>query len=696
MPRFPAFGADHWQLAGLDHRHTAGSVTIRWDRFPLPLRAAFKRGCWLLINVPTPAVLHQRPRSATKALLSAKSVNAVCLAWLRFAVWLSGRGISRLADVDAGLLADYARHLRGQHHSTTYHRNQLMALTRLWAYAPFLPPADRIPMPPWDAPGGRADLLDTASLSSGENTTPRVHPAVMSPLLVWALRMVTDLAADIIAARAEHRRIEANIPTTSRAERRSDIRAWLDQHRTTGRPLPGCSLPGLAWRAGRRTTTLIAPVSLRFIAGTLGVTIHQVSKELERQPDLIQELGTAPDAPMDLPVTARLDGRPWIGSLDFEAVGLLTTHLNTAALVVVAYLSGMRPEEVLHLQRGCCTRDDTGDGVVRYRVSGRHFSGVVDEDGNTRPDGEQRAHPWTVIEPVATAICVLERLADGDLLFPRVIDRLPWRRADHVGAAMTTTTAASRIAAFIGFVNDLARRHQRGHEIIPDDPGGRITLSRLRRTVAWFINRLPGGRIALGIQYGHLRLPMSESYAGRSTANMLDLLDLEQARAVADTLTDAADRLAAGDGVSGPAAHRYLTAAGEFAATYPGGYLTKRQHRALLTNPRLQVFDHQQALLACNHNKHTALCHPDRATGRGPAHTPSLDRCQPACANIARTDTHIARAQAEIDRLDAELSASTDPHPIQQRLQARRAALQAIIDAHQAGRITLDDTGQQQ
>jgi hypothetical protein len=58
----PRFGADLWQLAGLDHRHTAASVAIRWERFPLPLRAAFKRGCWLLINMPTPAVLHQRPR----------------------------------------------------------------------------------------------------------------------------------------------------------------------------------------------------------------------------------------------------------------------------------------------------------------------------------------------------------------------------------------------------------------------------------------------------------------------------------------------------------------------------------------------------------------------------------------------------------------------------------------------------------
>jgi len=302
---------------------------------------------------------------------------------------------------------------------------------------------------------------------------------------------------------------------------------------------------------------------------------------------------------------------------------------------------------------------------VRYRVTGRHFTGVIDEHGNTRPDGEDREHLWTVIEPVAAAIGVLEHLTDGDLLFPRMLDRRPFRQADHIGAATTTSTAAAHIEAFIGFANDLAHRHDRAHEVIPDDPHGRITLSRLRRTVAWFISRLPGGRIALGIQYGHLRLTISESYAGRSTSNMLDILDLEQARALADRLTDAADRLAAGEGVSGPAADRYIAAAREFTAAYTGGYLTKHRHRALLGNPRLQVFDHEQALVACNHNPHTALCHPDRAAKPGAARTPSYDRCQPACPNIARTDTHIARARREIDHLDAEITGGADPHPIQ-------------------------------
>ena len=114
-------------------------------------------------------------------------------------------------------------------------------------------------------------------------------------------------------------------------------------------------------------------------------------------------------------------------------------------------------------------------------------------------------------------------------------------------------------------------------------------MSRFRRTVAWFINRQPGGRIALGIQYGHLRASQSESYGGRSTVDMLQILDLEQAMATAGALTEAAGRFHDGEGVSGPAAGRYIAAAREFQASYVGGFVSKRQHKALLGNPHLQV-----------------------------------------------------------------------------------------------------------
>lgn len=306
-------------------------------------------------------------------------------------------------------------------------------------------------------------------------------------------------------------------------------------------------------------------------------------------------------------------------------------------------------------------------------------------------------YPWAVIELVHRAITVLEELADGQRLFPREFSKAPKPRT-YLGDAMTPGMANERIARFTGWANTLAGAHGRQHETIPDDPAGAVTMRRLRRTVAWFINRQPGGRIALGIQYGHLRASLAESYGGRSTVDMLQILDLEQALATADALSEAAERLNTGEGVSGPAAARYIAAAAQFQAAYPGGFVSKRQHKALLDNPRLQVFDHPQAMLTCNHDPLKALCDPNRGKpASAPKRTPSPDRCHPACANISRTDTHIGRVQAEIDRIGAEITDGLAPHPIRQRLLQRRSALEQIITRHEATRIHPDtDPGRRQ
>jgi hypothetical protein len=187
------------------------------------------------------------------------------------------------------------------------------------------------------------------------------------------------------------------------------------------------------------------------------------------------------------------------------------------------------------------------------------------------------------------------------------------------------------------WANQVAAAHGRDHEHIPPDPQGHIALGRFRRTVAWFIYRRPGGRIALGLQYGHVGASMAESYGSRSTFDMLQILDFEHGLAMADTLAAANERLHAGDAVSGPAAHRYVTAAREYQARYRGGFLTQRQQRALVSNPRLRIYEHPEALLTCNHDPYKALCDPDR--GRGSLHrTPAFNRCDRACANISRPD----------------------------------------------------------
>jgi hypothetical protein len=691
----PRFSDLCWQLAVLDHSASGRSQAVNWEGFPVSLRAGFMRAGWALINLPTPEVLLHRSGSSTRPRLSPGSLKRIFSAWRGFAQWLVGHQITRLDQVDRSLLEKYPQRLseRGLTHGPV--TIEMFAITRLWAYAPFLLPTDRITTPPWDEPGAKpGDFLGAPVGGPGENTTVPVHPAVMSPLLVWALRTVTELGPDILSAWRETRRLFDRIPSAPKPGGRDDIRAYLQRLRDTGQPLPvftGHQTGALthahqATRPGK--TTRVRPlVHNRLIAGMLGVTATQVTALLTREPHLLEGLRFGTGAALATPITAHLGGRPWRIAIDVEDVMDLTLQLAAAALLTVAYLSGARPKEVLNLERGCCTFEQRKDGTVRYLITGRHFKGVTDEDGNTIPNGRTRSQPWTVIEPVHQAIAVLEELTDGPLLFPREFSKAAKPRA-YLGDAMTAITANARIARFVAWANTLAAQHRREHEMIPADPDGAVTMRRFRRTVGWFINRQPGGRIALGVQYGHLRASFGESYSGRSRVDMLEILDLEQALATADTLTEAAERLHDGGGVSGPAAARYIAAAQEFQTAYAGGFASKRQYKALLDNPRLQVFDHPQALLTCNHDPLKALCDPNRGKPGGqPQRTPSQDRCHSACGNISRTDTHIARIQAEVDGIEAEIADGLVTLPIQQRLRQRQTTLNEIVARHQATRI---------
>ncbi|SDC65633.1 integrase [Actinokineospora iranica] len=687
----PRFGDDIWQLAFLIGKDTTTSSALRWDKFPAVFRDNFKRLAWAVINIDTPEAILARPGSTSRARLRGSSLTHTVKAWKAFAAWLITRRITRLSDVTASTLADYAVSLREAKRTRNYSARQLLALTRIWAYAPYMLPGDRLPMPPWDE-HGVDDYLGAPQGSRGRNRRVPIHPATMSPLLVWAIRFVTDLAPDILAAREESIRLLANVPQVRSPGEDAVLTAYFEHLRTTGQPLPGTTWFGARGRLlADRPHNAGTAISGRYIAATLGISAPAVTAAIDRLRPRLRELPISSRSDLDVELTARLGDRPWMRGIDFDQAPMLVMHLSTACLIVIAYLSGMRPEEVLHLRQGCCAPTESSeDGIVRYHVTGLHFKGVNDDEGNSAPAGELRDQPWTVIAPVAAAITVLERLTEpGGLLFPVAIDGhgarsggvTAWR-----GAGLTTRTAAFRVGRFIAFANELARDHARDHELVPEDPAGPISLSRFRQTIGWFVNRLPGGRVALGIQYGHLQLTMSEAYGSRAGMDMMEILDLERARTLVDTLGQAAERLRQGEHVSGPAADRYAAGASEFTATYQGGHLTERQHKALLGNHRLRVFDHDEALLACNHNPLTALCDPDRATpGRSTA-TPSFDRCNTACVNVARTDTHIDRVRREVEHLQDEIDTGLDPHPIRERHRQRRLTLLRIIDQHERGR----------
>ena len=432
-------------------------------RLPGIPAGGFMRAGWAVINLPTPEILLHRSGSSTRPRLSPGSLKRTFLAWGSFARWLAQHQVTCLDQVGRNQLEKYPQFLseRGLTHGPV--TTEMFAITRLWAYAPFLLSADRITMPPWDEPGATpGDFLGTPAGGAGENSTIPVHPAVMSPLLVWELRTVTDFAPDILAAWREARRLADRIPSAPKPGGRADIRAYLQRLHDTGQQLPvftGRQTAALA-HAHQATqpgkTTGVRPlVHNRFVAGTLGVTATQVTTLLTREPHLLEGLRFSTGAALATPITAHLGGRPCRNAVDVEDVMDLALQLAAAARLTTAYLSGMRPKEILNLERGCCTAERRQDGTVRYLITGRHFKGVTDEDGNTIPGGQARSQPWTVIEPVHRAITVLEELTDGPLLFPRDFSKAAKPRA-YLGDAMSAITANARIARFAVWANTLA------------------------------------------------------------------------------------------------------------------------------------------------------------------------------------------------------------------------------------------------
>lgn len=148
------------------------------------------------------------------------------------------------------------------------------------------------------------------------------------------------------------------------------------------------------------------------------------------------------------------------------------------------------------------------------------------------------------------------------------------------------------------------------------------------------------------------------------------------------------ERIAAGESVSGPAADRYRAAAAEFSDRYAGTYLGKRELRALVDNPRLQVYEDPKAFLTCNHDAFTALCDPDRDQARdGGRGTPDHSRCQPAVREHQphRQPDHRPAGRDRTDRRRRR-GRNFNPYPIAAREQQRRAHLTDIIRRHDAQR----------
>jgi hypothetical protein len=601
-------------------------------------------------------------------------IHSTLMQWRQLARWLDERGIRSLSGCGAGVLHDYGQHLRGSGQSRKRVLVFLVALTRLWALDQLSARPNGIARPPWEELG-LDDYLPTATTSGGgENATEPLAEQTIGLLLIWAMRLVEDLSGDILAGWAERQRlIEAARASTATPAGLAALEAYLRPLVASQYPLPAATFQGKP-----------AP-AICYIGALTGASRRQV-EWLARREGLAAEVARRPGpCPLDIPVTGQIAGKPWRTALDFNEAKVLMRHLGTAALIVCAYLTGARPGEVLALRTGCCPDPVPGpDGQPgRHLIRGLEFKTATDEDGNHRSSGAEREAPWVAITPVVNAIRVLERMVpDGHLLFGHDAHDARGERPDT--GSLKPAALRERIEDFADWANREAARHGLPGQAIPADPHGPIGLARFRRSLAWHIARRPNGLVALAIEYGHMRTAFghwaTEGYASRSRDGIHDLIDLETARATADTIATLHENLQNGDRISGPAARRVIRAAAT-APRFAGTPITLANARKLLKNEDAMIYDNPHALVLCHYKRDRALCHKD-----GVEDTPSLDHCVPGCGNIARTDQQATQLRERALALESQ--AAHVPQPVGDRLRATAARLRDQAGKHDHTRIT--------
>ena len=657
------FSDETWYLYPAARKPTS-HTRIYFGSCPSQFRDALKRVVYCAVNLDTPmGEVGRPPRMVVR--LSAGTVNYHFKgSWRPFVRWLAAQGVGSISEADADVLINYRKYVAELPISPKLMDTRMLGLWRMWRYAPCLPAGDRLMRPPWEVAGYEDEVggWDSPRESRSENRTRPIHPETMSALLVWSMRFVDDFSSDILRARQRRADMDANI---QRRRRDGDLERWnryLDGLRRAGEPLPG-----------RTLNNGNAGLAMNYLTGRLGISLSTIRNH---QPsDIPLRVG----APLDVEIRGQIDGERWVAAIDYYEVDSWVRRLATACAVVTAYLSGLRPEECLALKRGCCQLSDPTDDLSGYQIRGLTFK-KRGRDGNTIRGGVERRNPWYVIEPVARAVKVMERLHPHELLFPVA--------AFGINAARSATRSANtesvnrNIRALIEWCNESAGREP----VIPPDPNGPVTIMKFRRTVAWFIYRLPRGLIALGSQYGHINLLQSEGYGRRSWSGMIDVLD-EQAFVIRDRLEDGHKQLTAGEGVSGPAAERFVGSVKEYKARFRGSVLTRREAKVLLKNPNLHVYDNPEQHLACCYDESQALCHPSNDRRPRIGQSPDLLRCDPRCANTVRTDSHMATLSEEVKSLEAQIASPKTPVPMQVRLGQRRDRLLTEKAQHEQKRL---------
>ena len=663
------FGDDVWDLSPLTNESTDEPVRLNFAAAPEKFRESLKRLMYCLINRPLPRGMLHRSTGALDDLAPRTYLIHLYQA-IDFARVLDEHDIGRLCDAGDTEFQVH-RDRQGARHSDPNVVNKfLFYITRCSLYGEYLPVEDRIPLPPWDKRSTRRTHVGSGGAVL-VNRTPAIDNATMEVLLVWALRWVEDFSGDILRAAAAREVMEASIPNRVSPGDRAKAIEGLEQFRRADRPLPGMSFHGTP------------RVALKYLAATLGFPRSLLQTILQGAPwrDMPVRIG----APIeDIAIEGRIDGKPWVESIDFYEVDTLVSLLATACMVTTAYLSGMRSKEARALERGCMRRIDASrESPERFEVWGRVFKGVRDSQGKAIREGRMRDDPWWVAEEVHTALSILERLHPHKLLFcPSAFHP---RGSGENNRIIRAAPLNDAIARFVEWCNASAAKLALPGNEIPADSNGRITMRRFRQTIGRDIAEAEEAGenvvMALNRQFDHRAIAQTMAYMGSGDEGT-SLLEEQRVLAAHDRQHARAEALAAGLTVSGAAKEPLIARVKEHVLRFPGTVLTQRELDRIRKDGRLPVHDDRNQMCACVYDGRKALC---LNRGSNPEDGPRFDHCQSGCANIARDDHHIELVRQTIARLKQEMPYV--PEPLRNRMADEVTRLEAIVAEHEQNGI---------
>lgn len=317
------YGDPVWDLAPGVFRDNARRchITVHFDGIDDPSIAdALRQILHARLNVDLPG---------HRSRLEPAGVRGEANRTLRFFDFVKAElGRFDLGRVDQPLADRYARSLRLAGLRPAAVATRLRVIFDLHELRHHLTTA-RLSFEPW--PGRSPFSVAGAKHIAGENRTPRIPEAIITPLLAWSLRYVTCYADDILAARAELDRLEATRDRLVAAEagldhadRRSRQRQRLNTYiaalRRQRRGIPIWTTPhNGTTRTDLQSSEVTPPINYHLIHLHAGIDAQaEPAMHLgltTGAPDLIAaviaELGTEIGG-MDTPISADPDtGLPW-------------------------------------------------------------------------------------------------------------------------------------------------------------------------------------------------------------------------------------------------------------------------------------------------------------------------------------------------------------------------------------------------